>query len=168
MIAYSDIVIYNVCIIRSCSSKECQIADWPVHRKKCSIPVQLQASIRTVVNENPMTKSTITRIESTEDKKEFIKKENDMTVPPDGPVSTTTSIVVKCNHKRKKIDLVNVESRPGSEIMKQLAQQLRIPLDSLKVAGKGRLLHAENIRDMLIQKKCRIVQVNDKIFWITH
>lgn len=73
------------------------------------------------------------------------------------PIKTT--VVVKCNHKKQKVDLIDVETRTGTEIMKQLSDRLRIPLNSLKVVGKGKLLHAENIKDMLIQNKCRMFQV---------
>lgn len=133
-------------------SKECQVIDWMVHRKKCSSRDRASAT-GAEVNENGS--STIARIGCTEttESSELLKNKNDKVIPP-----IRTTIIVKCNHKKHKIDLIDVETHPGSEIMKQLAKQLHIPLSSLKVVGKGKLLHPENIRDILIQCKCRIFQ----------
>lgn len=117
------------------SSKDCQIKNWPTHRGKCSRSELENA------DKGPTTGfiGNYTADEVTE--------------------TIETKVTVKCNHKKHIINLINVETSQGSELMQQLSEQLHIPMNSMKVIGKGKMLNKDNIVDMLMNRKCRTFQV---------
>ncbi|XP_077968501.1 uncharacterized protein LOC120344470 [Styela clava] len=117
-------------------SRKCQIDDWKTHKLCC---VKFESS-----NNNG---------KFNEDSQKIV--ENKLTDIIQFP---NASISVKCNHKKHEILLQNVDSCSGEELMENISKKLKIPLTSLKLIAKGKLVKESNISEMLSKQKCKNFQ----------
>lgn len=71
-------------------------------------------------------------------------------VPKINKSEPVSSVIVKCNKEKHKIDVQN--SWTGVEVYKFLSYKLSVPLEKLKIIHKGKVLSRETVQETLKDK----------------